>query len=93
VVAEQPSHGHSSNALQLITRESQIFVISFVVEAVTELPIPELLGDDAFKKIILIFLSAGNAQLQRMLLIKIFFSFVVERQKIRRKPNFFKRIY
>jgi hypothetical protein len=47
VIAQQSGHGHFSNALQLITREFQIFVARFKVESVAELPITELLTDDA----------------------------------------------
>jgi hypothetical protein len=47
VVAQQSGHGHSSNALQLITRESQILVACFKVKAVAELPVTELLGNYA----------------------------------------------
>jgi hypothetical protein len=49
VVAQQSGHGHFSNAFQLVTRESQIFVARFEVEAIAELPIAELLANDAFK--------------------------------------------
>jgi hypothetical protein len=56
VVAQKSGHGHLSNALQLIFRESQIVVARFVVEPIAELPITELLGDNAFlnEKIIML---------------------------------------
>jgi hypothetical protein len=49
VVAQQSRHCYFTNVLQLLTRESQVFVTRFVVESVAEPPIPELFGDDALK--------------------------------------------
>jgi hypothetical protein len=51
VAAQQSGHGHLSNALQLLARESQILVTRLVEETIAELPIAKLLTNDTFKSI------------------------------------------